>query len=327
MGTWMVIGFGEEIPLKAYDPETDEIYNLHTHWSVIRLRLREPLAELLAVSPSKSLCLVSLTRPSGYGPTHSWLLRRPRRHNLQQQSRKRSNHRLGLGPRNNGRDLYRRWDIWCAPQPRHLHNALHLQGLPLRKVPIYVFAQILGAFLAGLIAFGLFQKNIIEFGGSDLARSGMLGSFITNPRYEWIDAGTGFFTEFTGTAILAVAVLALGDDTNASPGAGMNAFVLGLIITVLSMAFGYNTGAVMNPTRDLGPRLACLAVGYGGQNFRNGYWIYGPWAATINGAVFGAFLYDAAIFVGGDSPVNCPRRRIKRWGARLRRTRRRLGVG
>ena len=45
-GGWI----GEEIPLRAYDPETDEIHNLHTHWSVIRLRFREPLAELLAVS-------------------------------------------------------------------------------------------------------------------------------------------------------------------------------------------------------------------------------------------------------------------------------------
>lgn len=44
-GDWI----GEEIPLKAYDPETDEIHNLHTHWSGIRLRFREPLAELLAV--------------------------------------------------------------------------------------------------------------------------------------------------------------------------------------------------------------------------------------------------------------------------------------
>jgi aquaglyceroporin related protein len=101
------------------------------------------------------------------------------------------------------------------------------------------------------------------------------------------------------------------------------------------MAFGYNTGAAMNPARDLGPRLACLALGYGDEIFRNGYWIYGPWAATISGAIFGAFLYDAAIFVGGESPVNYPRRRMKRsghkwkkkWGARLRRTRRRLGGG
>jgi aquaglyceroporin related protein len=38
-----------DIPLPAYDAEADEIHNLHTHWSVIRLRFREPLAELLAV--------------------------------------------------------------------------------------------------------------------------------------------------------------------------------------------------------------------------------------------------------------------------------------
>lgn len=48
-GEWV----GQEIPLVAYDPNyDDEIHNLHTHWSVIRLRFREPLAELLAVSAS-----------------------------------------------------------------------------------------------------------------------------------------------------------------------------------------------------------------------------------------------------------------------------------
>jgi aquaglyceroporin related protein len=47
----------EDIPLPAYDTETDEIHNLHTHWSVIRLRFREPLAELLAV------CLPSILYP------------------------------------------------------------------------------------------------------------------------------------------------------------------------------------------------------------------------------------------------------------------------
>ena len=73
------------------------------------------------------------------------------------------------------------------------------------------------------------------------------------------------------SSILAAALLALGDDTNAPPGAGMNAFVLGLMITVLSMAFVYNTGAAMNRLLNLGPRLACLAVGYGEEISRNGY--------------------------------------------------------
>jgi aquaglyceroporin related protein len=109
----------------------------------------------------------------------------------------------------------------------------------------------------------------------------------------------------------------------------MNALIMGLVVTVCSMAFGYNTGAAMNPSRDLGPRLAVLALGYGGSVFSDYdfWWLYGPWAATITGAILGAFLYDAAIFVGGESPVNYPRARIRRaghkwrvkWGRRMNR--------
>ena len=95
-------------------------------------------------------------------------------------------------------------------------------------------------------------------------------AFITYPRYDWINGSTAFFNEFVGTAILSIAVLALGDDTNSPPGAGMSAFILGLIITVLSMAFGYQTGAALNPARDLGPRLALWCVGYGRENLFDG---------------------------------------------------------
>jgi aquaglyceroporin related protein len=99
----------------------------------------------------------------------------------------------------------------------------------------------------------------------------------------------------------------------------MNAFVLGLIITVLSMAFGHNTGAAMNPARDLRPHLTCLAVGYESEIFRNRYWIYGPWARTISGAVFGAFLYDAAIFVGVRAQLIILGARIRRSGHKWRK--------
>ena len=46
----------EDFPLKPNDGiAEDEIHNLHTHWSVIRLRFREPLAELLAVTVQLTL--------------------------------------------------------------------------------------------------------------------------------------------------------------------------------------------------------------------------------------------------------------------------------
>ncbi|CAL3970799.1 unnamed protein product [Diplocarpon coronariae] len=316
-GDWI----GEELPLNAYDPDTEEIHNLHTHWSVIRLQFREPLAELLAVTCQLTLgfcanLVVSTSDGSGgSGDTTSWA--------------------WGLATMIG---IYIAGGISGA----HLNPAISImlwiyRGFPLRKVPVYMLAQILGAFIAALISFGLFQNGIAVHGGPDLAKTNTTSSFITFPRYGYIDKSTAFFTEFTGTSILAVAVLALGDDTNAPPGAGMNAFVLGLIITVLSMAFGYNTGCALNPARDFGPRLAILTVGYGRRSAfgDNSYFIWGPWCAPITGALFGAFLYDAAIFVGGESPVNYPRKRMaraskkwrKRMGQRYRRGYGKLTVG
>lgn len=44
------VPYHDAIPLTAYEAEDDEVHNLHTYWSVVRLRFREPLAELLGVS-------------------------------------------------------------------------------------------------------------------------------------------------------------------------------------------------------------------------------------------------------------------------------------
>lgn len=55
-------------------------------------------------------------------------------------------------------------------------------------------------------------------------------------------------------------------------------------------------------------------AGWGGHLFReyHAWWIWGPWIADILGGFFGAFVYDLVIFTGGESPVNYPRRRMKR---------------
>ncbi len=214
----------------------------------------------------------------------------------------------------------------------HINPAISLmlclyRGFPFRKALTYISAQVFGAFLAGLIAYGVYKEAISAFdsiGGSIAANGGSSAavglfpggsgrSFFTQPA-PFAGAGTGFFNEFVATAILACAILALGDDSNAPPGAGMHAFIVGLLVTVLSMAFGYNTAACLNPARDLGPRIATAVVGYGGQVFtaNNAWWIYGAWGATITGALVGGFFYDMAIFVGGESPVNYPRGKRKK---------------
>ena len=131
---------------------------------------------------------------------------------------------------------------------------------------------------------------------------------------------------FLGTAFLATAVLALGDDQNAPPGAGMNALIIGFVVCVLDISFAFQTGAALNPSRDFGVRLAMLSLGYGSELFTNPYWFYGPIAATILGAFVGALLYDVFIFTGGESPVNyswtrtkrATRKGAKKWARRMR---------
>lgn len=221
----------------------------------------------------------------------------------------------------------------------HLNPAITImlyvfRGFPKKKMPEYFIAQFLGAFIAAFIAYGLYYASIVDYLATNDA-AGIINSFVTNKRNTYIDTATGFFNEFFGTAVLTVIILALGDDSNAPPGAGMNAFIVGLVITMTSIAFAFQTGSALNPSRDFGPRLALLALGYGGDLFTNPYWFYGPFAGAILGSCVGATLYDVAIFTGGESPVNYPWTRTrraahkvhKRWKARFGRTTKEEQVG
>lgn len=69
------------------------------------------------------------------------------------------------------------------------------------------------------------------------------------------------------------------------------------------VALGYNTGLGISPARDLGPRLVAYWAGYESA-FEGKYWVYGPWGASVAGALVGGLMYDLFIFVGGESPVN-----------------------
>lgn len=51
----------------------------------------------------------------------------------------------------------------------------------------------------------------------------------------------------------------------------------------------------------------------------NAWWAYGAWGATVSGGLVGGLLYDVAIFVGRESPVNYPRVRRRRAKDKARR--------
>ncbi|TVY85020.1 putative membrane protein [Lachnellula suecica] len=295
------------------DRYAQEEWETHNGWASFRARFREPLAECLAtmiavlIGLCTNLAVQTSNNTSGYYQSQNWA--------------------WGLGVT---------IAIYVAGgiSGGHLNPVISLtlclyRGFPFRKALVYIAAQLLGAFFAGLIAYGIYRDAIASYNsvGGDIAAKGGSSAAVelfeggtgkalfTQPA-QFAGVGASFANEFVATAILACAVLALGDDSNAPPGAGMHAFIVGLVVFVLTMAFGYTTGACLNPARDFGPRLAAAIVGYGGRVFTdsNVWWIYGAWGATISGGLVGGFVYDAAIFVGGESPINYPRGKRRRMG-------------
>lgn len=101
-------------------------------------------------------------------------------------------------------------------------------------------------------------------------------------------------------------VMAMGDDSNSPPGAGMHAFIIALIGFAMAACLGYNTGPQTNPAKDLATRFVPNVVGYGGDMWVQGWWAE-AWAAAIFGGLFGCLVYDVAIFEGPESPINYPR--------------------
>jgi aquaglyceroporin related protein, other eukaryote len=123
-----------------------------------------------------------------------------------------------------------------------------------------------------MVAYGLCHDTIMHFNGALVPHKTGLG-FYTQPQ-PFASPATAFFN---ATGVLSCSILALGDDSNAPPDAGMVAFIIGLLVTALCMAFGYNTGACLNPARNFGPRLVALAAGYGPSTFTatNCWWLLG----------------------------------------------------
>jgi len=182
---------------------------------------------------------------------------------------------------------------------------------------MYITAQFFGALTAASISFALYHDAIMHLDGA-LLRSSTGIAFYTEPK-SWVSPPTAFFNELVATAVLGCAIIALGDDTNAPPGAGMQALIVGLIVFVLDTAFSLNTSACLNPTRDLAPRIVASIAGYGREVWTdaNWWWTWGPWCADITGCLLGALCYDMFIFIGRECPIQHPK---------LRKTKARVGL-
>ncbi|MGD9903105.1 MAG: MIP family channel protein [Vicinamibacterales bacterium] len=175
--------------------------------------------------------------------------------------------------------------------------AVH-RGLPWRKVGPYVAAQVIGAFLGAAVVYLVYREAFAAFDGGIRAvvgERGTAGIFATYPQ-PFLSLTGGLVDQIVGTALLVVGVFAIGDSRNVGVPGWLGPVLVGALVVVIGVAFGFNAGYAINPARDFGPRLFTAVAGWGGEVFRagNGWW-WVPILGPCIGALLGGAVYDLAI--------------------------------
>lgn len=183
----------------------------------------------------------------------------------------------------------------------HLNPAVTLalavhRGFSWSKVLPYVAVQVLAAFVASAVVYLTYREALWDYVGRfrdgqlDMATAGI---WATYPQAYLSNVPGGLVDQIVGTALLVLCIFALTDARNTAPQAQLGPLLIGGIVLLVGMTFGYNCGYAINPARDFGPRLFTYIAGWGQQVFTaNGGWWWVPIVGPLLGGVLGGAIYD-----------------------------------
>jgi glycerol uptake facilitator protein len=193
----------------------------------------------------------------------------------------------------------------------HINPAVTLafaarRGFPWRKVPGYIAAQMVGAFLGAFLVYIVYKGAIDSYEHANHITRGDPSSvptysiFATFPAKYFGNFVGPLVDQIVGTAFLVAFVFAVTDELNQPVRANLAPLIVGFIVVAVGISFGANAGYAINPARDLGPRLFALVAGWGKVAFPGDYgnvntyfWI--PIIGPFVGGLIGAVIYDLGI--------------------------------
>jgi glycerol uptake facilitator protein len=185
--------------------------------------------------------------------------------------------------------------------------ALAVRGKhPWSKVLPYWLAQVLGAFVAALILYFVYQGALVN---ALAANHLTIGQIAQGPTYGGKGYGWVFYTgfrpfvgtfgafgdEFIGTALLVGLIFVIVDARNQPVQANLNPLIIGFLIVAIGASFGANTGYAINPARDFGPRLWIAIVSGGASLSVDNFYFWIPIVAPLAGGTVGALIYDFTV--------------------------------
>ena len=178
----------------------------------------------------------------------------------------------------------------AAVSGAHLNPAVTIAFAVLGKfdwalVPVYIGAQLLGAFIGAVIVWFAYRQH---FDATENAAD-KLAVFCTGPAIRNITHN--LVTEAIGTFVLIFAVLEIVSP--ASSLGALNALPVALIVLAIGLSLGGPTGYAINPARDLGPRIAHALLPLKNKGASDWSYSWIPVLGPILGAVIAAYLFKA----------------------------------
>ena len=164
------------------------------------------------------------------------------------------------------------------------------------KVPGYLVAQMLGAFMGASIVFLFYREH---FKATD-DNGAKLACFATAPNIR--NLPQAFFCEVVGTFVLVLPVFLMTDATVNLPGASgaavhapiglgaLGALPVALVVFGIGLSLGGTTGYAINPARDLGPRLAHALLPVPGKHDSDWAYAWVPVVGPLVGGLLAAWV-------------------------------------
>lgn len=202
---------------------------------------------------------------------------------------------------------------------RHLSNA-HLnpavtiamvisKRMAAKKLPLYLTAQFLGAFLAGLAIYLLFSPSISAFenahslvrGSAESVQTAkMFGEYYTAPgSTSVVSLPLAIGAEAFGTFLLVLMIFALTEGCNVGrPSDALAPLFIGLTVSSIICLIAPLTQAGLNPARDFGPRMVSWIFGWKSAAFPDqsgGFflvYILGPIVGAMLASFFFVFAFE-----------------------------------
>ena len=178
-----------------------------------------------------------------------------------------------------------------------------------KKLPVYITAQFLGAFLAGLAIYVLFSPsisafesthNIIRGTAESVQTAKMFGEYYAAPgSTSVVSLPLAIGVEAFGTFLLVLMIFALTEGCNVGrPHDAMAPLFIGLTVSSIICLVAPLTQAGLNPARDFGPRMVAWIFGWKSAAFPDqsgGFflvYILGPLVGAMLASLFFVFAFE-----------------------------------